>query len=305
MAHHHHEHNTKNIGITILLNTVITVAQIIGGIISGSMALLSDAMHNFSDVLALIISYIAKKLYVKENTLNRTFGYKRAEILAAFINSATLIIIAVILIVKSIERFANPQDIHGNIVIYLAVLSILLNGLSVLLIKKDSKKSMNIRSAYLHLFTDMLTSIAVLVGGFFIKYLGWNWIDNVLSLGIATYLIYSSWEIFTASLKIMMQFTPEDIDIKKIVSKINKIEGVKNIHHIHVWKLDEHQIIFEAHIDVNNDIHVSQFEKILLLINNILIKSGIHHSNIQPEYNIVDNKDIINQGKDIIIWKLK
>jgi len=294
MAHHHHEHNTKNIGITILLNTVITVAQIIGGIISGSMALLSDAMHNFSDVLALIISYIAKKLYVKENTLNRTFGYKRAEILAAFINSATLIIIAVILIVKSIERFANPQDIHGNIVIYLAVLSILLNGLSVLLIKKDSKKSMNIRSAYLHLFTDMLTSIAVLVGGFFIKYLGWNWIDNVLSLGIAAYLIYSSWEIFTASLKIMMQFTPEDIDIKKIVSKINKIEGVKNIHHIHVWKLDEHQIIFEAHIDVNNDIHVSQFEKILLLINNILIKSGIHHSNIQPEYNIVDNKDIIN-----------
>ena len=294
MAHHHHKHNTKNIGITILLNTVITVAQIIGGIISGSMALLSDAMHNFSDVLALIISYIAKKLYVKENTLNRTFGYKRAEILAAFINSATLIIIAVILIVKSIERFANPQDIHGNIVIYLAVLSILLNGLSVLLIKKDSKKSMNIRSAYLHLFTDMLTSIAVLVGGFFIKYLGWNWIDNVLSLGIAAYLIYSSWEIFTASLKIMMQFTPEDIDIKKIVSKINKIEGVKNIHHIHVWKLDEHQIIFEAHIDVNNDIHVSQFEKILLLINNILIKSGIHHSNIQPEYNIVDNKDIIN-----------
>ena len=291
---HHHEHNTKNIGITILLNTVITVAQIIGGIISGSMALLSDAMHNFSDVLALIISYIAKKLYVKENTLNRTFGYKRAEILAAFINSATLIIIAVILIVKSIERYANPQDIHGNIVIYLAALSILLNGLSVLLIKKYSKKSMNIRSAYLHLFTDMLTSIAVLVGGFFIKYLGWNWIDNVLSLGIAAYLIYSSWEIFTASLKIMMQFTPEDIDIKKIVSKINKIEGVKNIHHIHVWKLDEHQIIFEAHIDVNNDIHVSQFEKILLLINNVLIKSGIHHSNIQPEYNIVDNKDIIN-----------
>ena len=291
---HHHEHNTKNIGITILLNTVITVAQIIGGIISGSMALLSDAMHNFSDVLALIISYIAKKLSVKENTLNHTFGYKRAEILAAFINSATLIIIAVILIVKSIERFANPQDIPGNIVIYLAALSILLNGLSVLLIKKDSKKSMNIRSAYLHLFTDMLTSIAVLVGGFFIKYLGWNWIDGVLSLSIAAYLIYSSWEIFTDSLKIMMQFTPEDIDIKKIVSKINKIEGVKNIHHIHVWKLDEHQIIFEAHIDVNNDIHVSQFEKILLLINNILIKSGIHHSNIQPEYNIVDNKDIIN-----------
>jgi len=291
---HHHEHNTKNIGITILLNTVITVAQIIGGIISGSMALLSDAMHNFSDVLALIISYIAKKLSVKENTLNHTFGYKRAEILAAFINSATLIIIAVILIVKSIERYANPQDIHGNIVIYLAALSILLNGLSVLLIKKDSKKSMNIRSAYLHLFTDMLTSIAVLVGGFFIKYLGWNWIDGVLSLSIAAYLIYSSWEIFTDSLKIMMQFTPEDIDIKKIVSKINKIEGVKNIHHIHVWKLDEHQIIFEAHIDVNNDIHVSQFEKILLLINNILIKSGIHHSNIQPEYNIVDNKDIIN-----------
>ncbi|MBE9467703.1 MAG: cation transporter [Bacteroidetes bacterium] len=290
----HHNHNIKNIGLTIFLNTVITIAQIIGGIISGSMALLSDAMHNFSDVLSLIISYVARKLYKKDSNIIHTFGYKRAEILAAFINSSTLIVIAGILIFKSIERLIEPQEIQGNIVIYLATLSILLNGLSVLLIKKDAKDSMNIRSAYLHLFGDMITSIAVLVGGLIIKVFSWNWIDGIFSLGIAIYLIYSSWKIFTESLKIIMEFTPEDIDIKKIVSEIIKIEGVKNIHHIHVWKLDEHQINFEAHIDVNDDIYISDFEKILFLVNKILKNSGIHHSNIQPEYNSDDSKDLIN-----------
>ena len=298
MAHHHH-HDTggKNLGITILLNIGITVAQVIGGIISGSMALLSDAAHNFSDVLALIISWIAKRLTGKEQTLSRTFGYKRAEIFAAFINSSTLIIIAVILATEAVERLVNPQPVTAGIVIWLAGLSIILNGLSVLLIKKGSKESINIKSAYLHLFTDMLTSIAVLVGGFAMKYLNWYRLDGILSIAIAVYLIYSSWEIFADTLKIMMQFTPKSVDLEKIAVQIQNVEGIKNIHHIHAWQLDEHEIIFEAHVDLEKNIKISEFEIVLREIENVLNSHNIRHLNIQPEFEVEDNKELINNHK--------
>ena len=292
--HHHHDTSGMNLGITILLNVGITVTQVIGGIISGSMALLSDAAHNFSDVLALIISWIAKKLTGKEQTISRTFGYKRAEIFAAFINSATLIIIAVILATEAVERLINPQPVTADIVIWLAGLSIILNGLSVLLIKKGSKESINIKSAYLHLFTDMLTSIAVLAGGFAMKYLNWYWLDGILSIAIAAYLIYSSWEIFADTLKIMMQFTPKSVDLKKIALQIQSVEGIKNIHHIHVWQLDEHEIIFEAHVDLEKDIKISEFEIVLREIEIILNNHNISHLNIQPEFEVEDNKELIN-----------
>lgn len=169
--HKHGTANGKNLFITILLNIVITIAQVIGGLISGSMALLSDAAHNFSDVLSLIVSFVAEKLSGRERTIKQTYGYKRAGIFAAFFNAATLLIIATILVWEAIYRLFHPHPIAGLVVIYLAALSILLNGLSVVLIKREAEGSINMRSAYLHLFTDMMTSIAVLVGGFAMKYL--------------------------------------------------------------------------------------------------------------------------------------
>src|ERR1035437_5619773 len=193
--HHHHHHHPivsgKNLVFPIILNIGITVAQIIGGFVSGSMALLSDAAHNFSDVLALIFSYIAVKLSGRERTLKETFGYKRAGIFAAFINAATLMIIATVLVQAAIERLMNPRPIEGDIVIYLAALGILFNGVSALLVKKGAAADINMRSAYVHLFTDMLTSIAVLIGGFAIKYLGWYRVD-VRTLGSNVHLTSSS-----------------------------------------------------------------------------------------------------------------
>ncbi len=297
MAYHHHDHSsgTTNIGLTIILNVGITVAQIIGGVISGSMALLSDATHNFSDVLALLISYIARKLSAKKSTLSRTFGMRRAEIMASFINSATLLVISVALIIGATERLYNPVEIKGNLVIYLAGLSIVLNGLSVLLLKKEAKESMNMRSAYLHLFTDMLTSIAVLLGGFAIKYLGWYWFDPVISLGIAFYLIYSSWSLFADSLKIMMQYAPGSVDIEKIEQKICGLDGIKNVHHLHIWQLNDREIMLEAHIDLKEDIKITQFEEKLKSIKAILHDFNIHHFNIQPELSNCESKNLIHQ----------
>ncbi len=300
MAHHHHHHhhvNGRKLAYSIILNIAISVAQLIGGIVSGSMALITDSIHNFSDVLSLIISYIANKLSQRTPTVDFTFGYKRSEIIAAFVNSASLIVIAIIIVVEAIERFADQQVIQADLVIWLAIASILVNGLSVLFIQKDAKKNMNMKSAYLHLFSDMLTSIAVLIGGLSMKFFHWYQIDTIFSLAIAIYLLYMSWDIFKNSLKILMQFTPERIDITIISKEIETIAGIKNIHHVHVWQINEHDIIFEAHIDMKTDIKISEFEKILDQIEEILNNHHVFHFNIQPEFTKKDNKQMIAHAK--------
>ena len=292
--HHHHEVSGKGLGYSILLNIAITIAEVVGGIISGSMSLLTDAAHNFSDVLSLIISYVANRLSKRKATEKFTYGLKRSEILAAFINSTTLIVIAIIILVESAERIYDPKPIAAEWVIYLALASIAVNGLSVLFIKKDIAGSMNIRSAYLHLFTDMLTSIAVLLGGLAMKYFQWYGLDAILSIIIAFYLIYMSWDIFKSSLKILMQFTPPGIDIDKICNHMQQITGIENMHHVHAWQLNENDIIFEAHIDLSENVRISEFEKILTEIKKVLEDSGIRHCNIQPEFSVNDSKQRIH-----------
>ena len=290
---HDHKVSGKKLGLAILLNAGITIAEAVGGIISGSIALLSDAAHNLSDVISLIISYFANRLTQRKATERETFGFRRSEILAAFINSATLIIISVVIIIEAIRRLMNPEPPSANMMIWLAVVSIIVNGLSALFIRKDSNKNLNMRSAYIHLFGDMLTSVAVLAGGLAIKYLQWNWTDSVFSLAIAIYLLWLSWGIFRTSFRIIMQFTPEDIDIKKIAREIEKIPEVKNIHHVHVWQINDKDLMFEAHVDMSEDIKMSGFEKILEEIKTVLDQSGINHSTIQPEFSVDDKKQII------------
>lgn len=292
--HHHHEVSGKNLGWSILLNVGITVAELIGGIISGSMALISDAAHNFSDVISLVVSYIANKLTKREATQNQTFGFKRSEIIAAFFNSVTLITLAVFILYEGFVRLFNPVLVAANWVIWLAILSIIVNGASVLFIRNDAHHNINIKSAYLHLFTDMLTSIAVLAGGLAMKYLQWFWVDSVFSIAIAVYLLFSSWRIFKSSLRIIMQFTPENIRIDDIVSQLEKLQGVKNIHHVHVWQINEHDIMFEAHVDMDNDIKITEFEIILKNIKEVLHQFKIEHCTLQPEYSVADNKQVIH-----------
>jgi len=301
MGHHHHHKSSevkgKNLFISILLNILITVAQVIGGFISGSLALLSDALHNFTDVLSLVISYIANILAKRKASPKRTFGYKRAEIIAAFVNSSVLIIVGLILIFEAIERFFNPQIIVSDIVIWLAFLAVLVNGISVLLIKKDAEKNMNMKSAYLHLFTDMLSSIAVMIGGILMKYYEVWWVDSVLTLLIAMYLIYVGYALFIKSLKVLMLFTPDELNIEAITKEVNKITKVKSIHHIHIWQLNEDEVHLEAHLEFHKDVKISEFEIILLKIEELMYHQfGINHITIQPEYQKQENsKDIIVQ----------
>ena len=298
---HNHQHSYKqlkgtNLFISILLNILITVAQVIGGLVSGSLALLSDALHNFTDVISLIVSYIATVLSRKSASLHKTFGYKRAEILAAFVNASTLIIIAVLLIKEAVTRFQHPHEIKSGLVIWLSLLGIIVNGLSVLLLKKDSERNMNMRSAYLHLLTDMLASVAVLIGGLLMKFYEIYWIDSVLTLVIALYLVWVGFDLLKDSFHVLMLFAPENIPIQDIVKEVQKLEQIKNVHHVHVWQLNEDETHFEAHVDFNENITLSQFDEVLNEIEELLFhKFNINHVNIQPEYGKCGPKDIIVQ----------
>lgn len=302
MAHNHNHSHThtdlkgKNLVISILLNIIITVSQVIGGLISGSLSLLSDALHNFSDVLSLIISYIATILSKKKASTNKTFGYKRAEIIAAFVNAATLIIVAIILIIEAIERYMSPKEIESNLVIWLSLLGILANGFSVLLLKKDAERNMNMKSAYLHLFTDMMASVAVLIGGLLMKYFQMYWVDPTLTLAIALYLIYMGFNLLKESTRVLMLFTPNTIHVTEIVKVINKINAIKNVHHVHIWQLNEDEVHLEAHIDFVRDIKLSEFDIILDEIEEQMFHEfGINHVNIQPEFGKCDAKQVIVQ----------
>ncbi len=294
--HSHQEVKGKNLLFSIILNGVITIAQVVGGILSGSLALISDALHNFSDVLTLIFSYIANVLSKKKASINQTFGYKRAELIAAFVNSLTLIIVAVYLIFEASQRFMNPQPIKSNLVIWLSLLGILVNGTSALLLKKDADHNINMKSAYIHLFTDMMASIAVLVGGILMKYFKIYWIDSALTLAIALYLIYVGYDLLKQSTQMLMLFTPSTIDIKEIVREVHKISGVNKLHHIHVWHLNDHELHLEAHLDCSEDLKMSEFNILLDKIEAVLLeKFAINHINIQPEYQKIDSKDFIVQ----------
>lgn len=303
MGHGHgHDHGFhqplkgRNLLISILLNICITLAQVIGGLISGSLALLSDALHNFTDVISLIISYVANRLARTKASTNRTFGYKRAEIIAAFVNAVSLIVIAIILIAEAYKRILDPQPIGTGLVIWLAILGIVANGLSVLILKRDASRNINMRSAYLHLLTDMMASVAVLIGGLLMKFFGIYWIDSVLTFLIGIYLIYVGYDLLSSSTRMLMLFTPEHIDIKALVRSIHQLEDVNKLHHIHVWGLNDDELHLEAHLDFKRDITLSRFNEILAQVEKILKEEyGINHVNIQPEFNKEDPKDYIVQ----------
>ena len=288
--HDHSDLKGKKLLFTIGLNIFITLAQALGGLLSGSLALLSDALHNLTDVISLIISYVANLFTKKEASEAKTFGYKKAEIIAAFVNSAFLLIITIYLIYEAILRFYNPQEIESNVVIWLALLAIFANGFSVLLLKSEAKEKMNMLSAYLHLFTDIATSVALLIGGLLMKYFHWFWVDSLLTILIGFYLIFMGYDLLKKSFKILMLFTPEHISLEEVTL------AIKNAQHVHVWELNEDEVHIEAHIEFYNDIKVSEFDIILEEIEQILLQDfNINHSNFQPEFKKNDPKNLIIQ----------
>jgi len=286
-AEHNHSHSTsdlsgKKIFWVIVLNAVITIVEILGGIFSGSLALLSDSIHNLSDTMAIALSYFANKISKKPKNISKTFGYKRAEIIAAFVNASVLFIISLRLIFEAYKRLKNPQTIDGNLMLTVAVVGLIANFISVYLLEKDSHDNLNIKSSYLHLINDTVSSVGVILGGVAIKLWGIIWIDPLITVIISIYIIKETWDILRNSIEILMQGSP-NLDYDGIKKDIEKIEGINNIHHVHSWMTDEKTIYFEAHIDVD-DIKLSEVEKVYDKLEYILKEHyGISHITIQPE----------------------
>lgn len=291
--HHHSETSTVRLVITIILNFVITIAEIIGGIVSGSLSLISDALHNFSDGIAVIISYIAIRYNKKPKDYQFTFGYKRAEILAAVFNSAVLIGISIYLFFEAYERFTEPQPIEGGLMIIVASIGLAANIIGALLLRSGASSNINIRSAYLHLFSDAISSLAVITGGIFIYFYEIYWIDPILTVLISIYIIKESYLIVRDSIQVLMMAAPQNISIDKLETEITKIEGVKNIHHVHLWSINDRDNYFEAHIEVEN-ILVSETEIIIEKIEKMLSeKFKINHVTIQVECDKCNEKKLV------------
>jgi cobalt-zinc-cadmium efflux system protein len=298
MSHNHSHTNSqgtseKSLFVTMFLNFIITVAEVIGGILSGSLSLISDALHNFSDGIAIIITYAAIRLSKKPRTYKYTFGMKRAEILAAIINASTLIIISFFLIREAIVRFAHPSPITGGLMLIVASLGLIANVIGTLLLKKDSEDNINIRAAYFHLLSDAVSSLAVIIGAVFIIIYKIYWIDPVLTILISIYILKETYEIVKEAIEVLMMSSPKGIDLSELQLVVEAISGVKNIHHVHLWKLNDNDTHFEAHIEVEN-ISVYETTEIQKEIEHQLHdKFEINHTTLQFECNKCGNKTIV------------
>ena len=298
MEHNHHHHQDisgKNLLISSVLNFIITIVEIIGGLVSNSLALLSDALHNLGDTSAVFIAYMAHLISKKDYTDKKTFGYKRIEILAALFNAIVLIAITSYLFVEAFKRIQNPEPIRGKIMFVVAVIGLLANIFSVLLLKRDSRHNINVRAAYLHLLGDTISSVAVITGAVVIYFFGFFWIDPLITFIVGLYILKETWSVLKQAVEILMQGTPGDLDLARVKDSLESLPEIDNIHHVHAWNLNDNEIHFECHVDLNDDIRISQTEKIKDKIHEILLnKFNITHVTIQYEYNCCDDKGMIH-----------
>ncbi len=269
--------------LSIGLNLLISVAEIIGGLLSGSLALLSDAVHNLNDTASLGISYAARRLTLRRPNARKTFGYRRAEIIGAFVNLVTLVVIALFLIKEAIDRLLVPQTIDGTLMLTVAIIGLVANVLTALLLHRDARHSLNIQSAFLHIVSDAVSSVAVILGGIAILMFDVYWIDPVITIGIALYIAYLSLKLLRQTTHILMEGTPENLNPGHIAADLRQMAYVRDVHHVHIWHLDEHHLAFEAHI-VIDEADLPRMEQIKRsLKERLLHRYGIGHVTLEFE----------------------
>jgi cobalt-zinc-cadmium efflux system protein len=305
--HHNHQHkhsagltekdNTeKNLLFSTILNLVISLTEVAGGIFSNSLALISDALHNLGDTSALFIAYIANRIGKRDHNYRKTFGYKRIEILAALFNAVILFVIIIYLFIEAWHRLRNPQPVKGLIMLGIAFIGLLANFISVSLLKKHSNKNINIKAAYLHLLGDTISSIIVIISAILIYLFEIYWIDPLVTFLLGIYLLKETIAILKETFDILMQAAPQGINILQVKKMLEAIPEIDNIHHVHVWNLNDQDIHFECHIDLKDDLRISETECLKTQIHEKLKNNfGINHVTVQYEYNCCEDKNIISK----------
>ncbi|MBC2695287.1 MAG: cation transporter [Desulfobacteraceae bacterium] len=279
--------------ITLMLNFIIPVIQLIGGVYANSMALISDATHNFSDFIAVLISYVGYRVGQRGASAKHTFGYWRAEIMAALLNVAILVGASVYIVYEACQRLFNPETVSGLVVVWIAVVGVIGNGFSAWLLHKDAKHSLNVRGAFLHMLGDLFTSVAVLVGGIVLIFKPWYWLDPVLSLLIVYFIMKNCWGILKEAAGILMNAAPAGINIEEVKETLEQIPGVCGVHYLHAWNLNSSSIAFSCHIVVSDQL-ISDTETLAKTIRKTLLnRFGIDHPILQFETSQCGNGTIL------------
>lgn len=287
MGHGHHHGDPSEIGErrlwwAVSANILLTVAQVIGGILSGSLSLVADALHNFSDAASLLIALVAIRIGRKPPDQFKTFGYKRAETVAALINLTTLIIIGLYLCYEAILRFITPEPVAGWTVVIVAGIALVVDVFTALLTYSQSKTSMNIKAAFLHNVTDALASVGVIITGTLILLYGWVWTDAAMTLIISGYVLWQGFTQIPKVIHLLMEGTPEGLSLEAVTSAMEAVDGVNNVHHVHVWQLDEHRNALEAHVVLEESIDMDTLKiRLKKLLHD---QFEIEHSTLEFEY---------------------
>lgn len=283
--HHHHDHDAgdRRIVWAVGVNVFLTVAQVIGGVLAGSLALIADALHNFSDAASLGIAFFARRIARRPSDERMTFGYVRAEIIAALINYTTLIVVGLYLVYEAVMRFISPEPVEGWLIVVIAGVALAVDLMTALLTYALSKTSMNIRAAFLHNVADALGSVAVIVAGTLVILYDWRIVDPIATLLIAGYILWQAFAEIGGAIRLLMLGVPPDVDVTGVIESIRRIDGVTDVHHVHIWAIDERQNALEAHIVIADE-DAAQAEEIKDRVKAALRERfGIGHSTLELE----------------------
>lgn len=278
---HHHHHAEGNIKVAFFLNLGFTIIEIVGGILTNSLAILSDALHDLGDSLSLGLSWYFQKISKKGRTNSFSFGYKRFSLLGAIINSTILIVGSIIILTEAIPKIFNPEEVHVQGMFYLAILGILVNGAAVLRLRKGD--TMNERVVSLHLLEDVLGWVAVLIGSVIMMYADAPFIDPLLSVFISIYVLYNVYKNLKKSMRIILQGIPEDVSIEHIREKLKRIPSITNVHDCHVWSMDGNYNVLTIHLVLDKDYQLSEQVALKQKVRKVLKGESVNHITIELE----------------------
>ena len=287
--HHHAPESDRSLLIAIFLNGLLTLAQVIGGIISGSLSLIADALHNISDVASLGIALFARTISRKPADEFKSFGYQRAEVIAALINLTLLITVSIYLIYEAVWRVIEPQVIAGWIIVLVAGIALIVDMVTAMITYRLSKNSLNMKAAFLHNLSDALASIGVIIAGALILLYQWYWVDTLVTFLIAGFVLWQGIIMLPKTVHLLMEGTPEELSSVDIKSAMEEVDDVEDVHHIHIWNLDEYRIALEAHVVVTAD-KLQKVEAIKKKLKQVLKKKfEISHSTLEFEHHVDAN----------------
>ena len=282
--HHHHAHAIEKLStiyiVAVALNLSFVIVEAVAGFVGNSLGLLSDAGHNLSDVFSLLLAMVALKLASSHATKRFTYGHRKASVLISLLNAIILLIAVGAIIVESVQKFFNPGEVSGDLIIWTAAVGIVINGLTAWALSRQQQHDINTRGAFLHMLADTLVSVGVVVSGIVIKYTGWWVVDPIIGMVIAIVILASTWSLLAESLRMSTDAVPEGFDVDEVKQKIEGTEGVLNVHHLHIWPISTTETALTCHIVIPSS---DRLEEVTERVKHLLDDLGIHHSTLELE----------------------